>query len=237
MNISLYPAFDDVFDDPSLKGVFYPLCRLTDISPEITEPLFIISTNGLWTDETNKSDFNWPSFTQFSVVNGKYQFNGNLNLYTGYKEAQTIFPLLDEDFEEKGEQYITDKLKTDSYIQQVKSKLGIELNQLDEYYIETFYTFSVNKLIFQKTGKFGAFYHILEGWEKPDPSQFVYAANEHNFEELEVNQEYMFPHTIDLKDYTKIAYTIGSEFFTDGNDSFLLYDENTKSALCVNQYS
>ncbi len=238
MQIELYPEFDEVFDNNLLKGIFYPLCKIIRIN---NEPLYFVSSNGIWTDGDIKNDTNQSSFTCFELKNGKYSFQGDTNVYIGYKDAQKIIQVLEKDFLENGEQYFAKKIKTDIYADNIIQNLNIKPYELDlEYYVKTFYEFSMNKLIYQKTETFGAFNHIIEDWGKPDKSPIVYTISDENFSgygDIEINKDYLFPKSIEIEKYEKIGLIIGYEFFTDGNDSYLLLDKENNRVISINHYS
>jgi len=241
MKIELYPDFKEVFEDTSLKGIFYPLCKISEINTDIKEPLFFISNNGIWTDETIKNKNNQSGFICFKLQNGKYSFHGDLDVYIGHAHAPKIVDFLEADFLQNGEQYLSQKIKTDDYIQLIKEKQTLDFGDLDStYFVQTFYEFSINKLNYQKTGVFGGFRQLIDGWGKSDNSSIVYEIKNDNssaFTDIEINQEYLFPDSIKLEEYHKIGFVIGHEFFTDGNDSYLLFDQKNSKVLNVNHYS
>ncbi|WP_051941760.1 hypothetical protein [Maribacter forsetii] len=242
LNIELYPDFNEVFESDQLKGIFYPLCKITNIETSPDQPLYFVSSNGIWTNENIKNENNQTGFTCFELKNGKYSFNGNLNVYIGHKEAKEIIKILEDDFQKNGAAYLSKKVKTQIYIKTIKENFDLNFGDLDkEYFLETFYQFSVNKLNYKQTGNFGTFRHIIDGWGKPDEiSPVVYEIKDDNstgFTDIEINQEFLFPKSITIDKYEKIGYTIGHEFFTDGNDTYLLFDKTNKRALCINHYS
>lgn len=242
MKLELYPTFDSVFTDNQLKGIFYPLCTI-ELNDEKNTRLFFVSSNGIWTNENTSSENNNHTYTKFNLVENKYQFNGNIELYLGHEIAKQIFQLLETDFEENGKRYLDNKTKTEEFINQTKSKISIPENtEFDiDYYIQTFYEFSINKLKYQLTNEFGAFREIIDDWDKPEEkSPIVYEISSENhsgFADIEINAEYLFPKSINLTDYEKIGQVIGFEFFADGNDSILLYNKNDKTVLSINSYS
>lgn len=242
MKLELYPTFESVFTDEQLKGIFYPLCAI-ELTDEKKTKLFFVSSNGIWINENNSSENNNNTYTKFELVENKYYFNGNIKLYNGHEIAKEIFKILETDFEENGKKYLDNKTKTEEFINQTKSKISIPENtEFDiDYYIQTFYEFSINKLNFQLTNEFGAFREIIDDWGKSEKkSPIVYeisSDNNSSFAEIEINAEYLFPKNINLTDYEKIGQVIGFEFFTDGNDSILLYNKNDKTVLSINSYS
>lgn len=242
MKLELYPTFDSVFTDEQLKGIFYPLCAI-ELNDEKNTKLFFVSSNGIWTNESNSTENNNNTYTKFNLVENKYQFNGSIELYNGHETAKQIFQILETDFEENGKKYLDKKTKTEEYINQIKSKISItESTEFDaDYYIQTFYEFSINKLNFQLKNEFGAFREIIDDWGKSDKkSPVVYdvsSENNSSFADIEINAEYLFPKSINITDYEKIGQVIGFEFFTDGNDIILLYNKNDKTVLSINSYS
>ncbi len=243
MKIELYPTFEEVFEDKALKGIFYPLCKVSDLGKGIANPLFFISTNGLWMDDAKKTIYNWSSFVAFEVVNGKYCFKGNLDLYKGYKLAQTIFPLLEHDFKINGIDFLNRKMKTKKYIEHIQTQLTTDLQDFDiNYYIQTFYEYAINQLIYKQTGNFGAFRQIIDGWSKvgSESSPYIYEIKNDNstgYADIKINKEYLLPEWIDLDKCQLIGFAIGYEFFTDGNDSYLIYDRDKQIAISLNHYS
>ncbi len=242
MNIELYPKFDKIFTDETLKGIFYPLCSLT-LEAYPNKIFHFISSNGIWMDENHKTENNTLDYTLFELRGNKYQFNGDIKLYKGYEQAKKIIDKLQKDFDKNGRAYLDTKTQTDDYVSNQKQNLNIQSNDdFDvDYYLQTFYEFSINKLNFELTKRFGEFRHIIDGWGKPDKSSIIYEIkdkdNSTGFGDIEINKEYIFPKTIKIDKYAKIGFVIGYEFFTDGNDSYLVFDEDKERVICINHYS
>jgi len=238
MEIELYPEFNEVFENDTLKGIFYTLCKVSSIKQG---SFFFVSHNGIWTDENIKNENNQSEFICFLRKNGKYYFNGNLELYIGHENAKQVFETLNDDFNLNGEEYLAQKLKTELYIEKINKNLNIDFGKIDSnYYLETFYQFSINKLNYKKSGKFGAFREIIDGWGKPDKSPIVYEIKNDNscgYADIEINKEFIFPKTIEIEKYEKIGFVEGSEFFTDGNDTYLVFDKKNGKIISVNHYS
>jgi len=244
MKFELYPDFDEVFEDENLRGFFYPLCKVMDFEDDIKSPLFFISTNGLFMDDHFKSPHNSSVYTCFYLHNGKYRFEGDLRLYKGHKAARDVFLMLSDDFKLNGEQYLSQKTKPIKYMDSLKSKMNINFGDLDvNYFFETFYSFSLNKLHFEKTKELSIYNHIINGFvnqERGLESALDFeipTGNSSGFADIEINKEFLFPSSIDIDQYQKIGYTVGSEFFMDGNDSYLLYDKDNNRVVCINHYS
>ena len=241
MNIELYPKFDKVFTDETLKGIFYPLCSLT--LEEYPNKIFhFISSNGIWMDESHKTEINSSDYTLFELQENKYKFNGDIRLYKGYEQAKNIFEKLQEDFVKNGKAYLDTKTHTDDYIRNQKQNLNIQSNDDFDlnYYVQTFYEFSINKLNFELNKGFGEFRHLIDGWGKSDKSPIIYEIKNNNstgFADIEVNKEYIFSEKIEIEKYKKIGFIIGYEFFTDGNDTYLAFDEDKERVICLNHYS
>lgn len=240
MKIELYPEFEQLFENDVLKGIFYPLCKVFD-SESVDSPLFFVSSNGIWTDDNVKHENNQSNYVRFQLKNGKYFFNGDLNVYKGYEHAKNVIKTLELDFKKNGESYLSKKIKSTQYIQKITDNYDINFGALDsEYYLKTFYEFSINKLNYSKTGRFGTFNEVINGWGKADKSPIVYQlTNDNNcgFADIEVNKEFLFPKTIKIEKYKKIGFVIGHEFFTDGNDIYLIHDVENNKVVCINHYS
>ncbi|EWH13928.1 hypothetical protein KLA_07747, partial [Cellulophaga geojensis KL-A] len=241
MNIELYPEFDKVFTDKILEGIFYPLCSLT-LKEYPNKVFHFISSNGMWMDENHKTESNSSDYTLFEFQENKYKFNGDIRLYKGYEQAKNILDKLQKDFDKNGRVYLDTKTQTDDYIRNQKQNFNIESNDdFDiDYYLQTFYEFSINKLNFKLNKRFGEFRHIIDGWGKSDKSSIIYEIKNDNstgFTDIEVNKEYIFPKTIEIEEYAKIGFIIGYEFFTDGNDTYLAFDEDKERVICINHYS
>jgi hypothetical protein len=223
MEIKMYPSFEEIFATGELRGIFYPLCS-------VGENLHFVSSNGLWFDEQFCTENNTFAFTKFEITNGKYDFKGDIRLYKGYESAQKIFPILEKDFEENGTKYFRAKMKTAAYIETISKVLPNCADDFDfKYYVQTFYEFSINKLNFRQNGKFGEFRHLIDDWGKHE-SPIVYTENDNRIEEVLSDFEI-------INGYQAIGAVIGFEFFTDGNDSILYFNEKTNSILSVNAYS
>jgi len=67
------------------------------------------------------------------------------------------------------------------------------------------------------------------GYAKPDKSPIVYSEKEHD-SHLSMDDDLM-------KGYCHLGAVIGYEFFTDGNDTVLFYNEKENKVLSVNHYS
>lgn len=236
MNISLYPDFSEVFADNTLKGIFYPLCSVT--FEEFPEQVFhFVSSNGLWMDEEYETSTNTFHFTLFDVIENKYQFTGDRKLYMGAEIAQAIFPQLVKDFDENGTQYLKTKMPTEQYIQKQKKELHLESEQeFDaDYYLQTFYEFSINKLHYKQTQEFGAFRGVIEGWPDGDnTSPIVYDPTTDDL--VGILNQLDLPEIDNSNNYQPIGMVIGYEFFTDGNDT-VLFSNSNHQILCVNNYS
>lgn len=231
MKIELYPTFEEVFVDQTLKGIFYPLCSIT-LPNEAETKLHFVSSNGIWTNDEITSENNSSQFIAFELRDDKYAFNGNTNLYKGGSDAKVIFPILETDFKENGKRYLDSKLETGDYLNEIKKvipQMADESLDLD-YYLETFYEFSINKLNSQLNRGFGQFQRIINGYAKPEKSPVVY-------DDATTLNQIDIPEMLNLSNFTTIGMTIGSEFFTDGNDTVLFYNDAEKKVLCVNSYS
>jgi len=236
MKINLYPTFEEVFTDETLKGIFYPLCSLT-LEKYPDKVFHFISSNGLWMDENYETKFNTFNYTLFDVVENKYKFNGNVKLYKGFKQAKNIFEKLQEDFKTNGKIYLETKTKTDDYIETQKRNLKIKTDdEFDaDYYIQTFYEFSINKLNFELTNEFGTFRGVIDGW--PDGDKISPTVYDETTNELKGTlNHYDKPKIENIDTFEVIGKIVGFEFFTDGNDT-VLFHNNSDKILCVNSYS
>jgi len=227
MKIKMYPSFNEVFTNDELYGVFYPLCT-------VENKLHFVSSNGLWMDEQIETEHNTFEYTKFELKNGKYDFKGSIGLYKGHKYAKKTFSILENDFNKNGYDYLKNKLKTDFYIEKMKKILPAQRTEdIDlDYYLETFYTFSVNKLNYKLNGKFGNFSHIIEGYGE-NQSPIIYDEKKYN-EESGGN---IILYKDIFKGYSYVGAVIGYEFFTDGNDSVLYFNEKDSKVISVNCYS
>ena len=221
--MKMYPSFNEVFASDDLLGIFYPLCSNG-------HGLHFVSSNGLWMDEQYETEHNTFSYVQFKIKNGKYDFKGDIRLYKGYEYARKIFPILEEDFNVNGSDYLAEKMKPALYIKKIIKTLPPQLqNDIDlDYYLNTFYEFSINKLSYSLHGDFGVFNHLIKGYRKLDTSPIIYNEKEHGGNPMD-------DHII--KGYSHIGAVVGYEFFTDGNNTVLFYNENENKVLSANHYS
>jgi hypothetical protein len=229
MNIKPYPSFDEVFTNDALKGIFYPLCSL---STQNGAMVHFISSNGMWLNKADESEQNTVNYTRFDLIDGKYDFRGNLALYIGHEFVKTIFPILLNDFEANGKHYLSKKTKTDKFIQQMKKKLpDLPLNDFDlDYYLQTFYEFSINKLHYELHHAFGQFNHIINKWgEKECEIAYLRADFADEIKELWLD--------INLDGYQMIGKIKGSDYFTDGNNSIVCYNAANQQVINFNTYS
>lgn len=236
MNIKLYPSFNDVFNSKELYGLFYPLCSVGSIEEFGDKTLHFVSSNGTWMNEAHETELNTTGYTLFDYIDGKYSFKGDIKLYQGYQYAKELFPLLEGDFQLNGADYLKKRTQTDEYTEQVKNILpAINDNNFDiDYYTQTFYEFSINKLHYELTGEFAAFRRIINGWGKSE-SPVVYALHS---EETQGALNHMdIPEIKNFSNFEPVGQIIGSDFFTDGNDSILFFDPQEMKVISVNFYS
>jgi hypothetical protein len=233
MTVKPYPTFETVFSDKKLKGIFYPLCSVSNIDG-IDAELFVVSTNGLWIDENFKNEFASFNFMSFHMIDKKYHFNGDIRLFKGSDKANELYQIIETDFHENGHTYLSEKMKERNYVAKMKQELSTDFGAFDiDYFLENFYSFSINKLNYELTGKFGAFREIIDGWGTSD-AKFLYDKSTNDFQSCYKDIESETRFTVDLE---KIGLAIGFHYFTDGNDTLLLYDNNAKTAYCINHYS
>ena len=221
--MKMYPSFNEVFLTDELLGVFYPLC-----SGE--HGLHYVSSNGLWMDEQYETEHNTFRYVMFDIKNGKYDFRGDIRLYQGHEYAKKVFPILEEDFNGNGNDYLAGKIKPALYIEKITKILPPQTTENFDlgYFLSTFYEFSINKLNYNLNGKFGEFNYLIKGSAKPDSSPVIY-------NEKEDGGHLMDGHLI--KGYCHLGAVIGYEFFTDGNDTVLFYNEKENKVLSANHYS
>jgi len=238
----MYPSYDEVFGTDDLLGVFYPLC--TVVSPQYG-PLHFVSSNGLWMDEQFATDVNAHSFTMFRIGSGKYCFDGDVRLYAGATEAQRVFPVLQEDFAARGEHYLDQRVTSEEYVRKMSDQLPTPTSEFDlDYYLHTFYAFSVTRLCYITTGVFGNMIGV-SGILADSLSSYGPAVHETEDEYTsEMLQLSSLPEARDgldaahnfVNSLVSIGMVIGSEFFHDGNDEALYYDAERGAALIVNCY-
>jgi len=235
MKIKPYPKFEDVFHDDILLGIFYPICSVSDFDEDNTK-LHFVSSNGIWMNEDIKTEFNTRDYTLFSLKNGKYHFNGNLELYSGFDTAKAIIKELIKDFVENGTNYLNDKFPQEEYIEHIKSTLKVEFeDDFDiDYYLGTFYEYSIKRLNYETNNK----WEMFESLDEIPPFVHTKDSDEFKgaFEEIEINREYHFPKSIDIDKFDKIGKTIGYHYFSDGNDNYLLFNKAENKVLVVNYY-
>ncbi|MDR0229165.1 MAG: hypothetical protein LBI72_08900 [Flavobacteriaceae bacterium] len=237
MEIKLYPLFEEVFVNQDLKGIFYPLCT---VQIATGEKLHFVSHNGIWTNSQSSSEQNTDSYVCFEVKEGKYTFTGDINLYQGYQDAPMIHQILVQDFEANGIKYWKQRTTEEDYAKQVQKLLPNISSTLDvDTYIEFFYAYALNKLVFEQTGQFGKFRQLISSYAKAATSPYVYTIGSDTYEEIlhHTTIEDELPSSIILDRYKPIGVTIGHEFFTDGNDCLLYYNTEEKIVICVNSYS
>ncbi|MDJ1484255.1 hypothetical protein QNI16_27405 [Cytophagaceae bacterium YF14B1] len=238
LNINLYPSFTNVFADNTLKGIFYPLCTVENKNKYPNHLFHFVSSNGLWMNEDYVTKENNTSYTLFDIVDRKYHFAGDVRLYKGYAQAQLLFPRLEAEFEQNGKDYLKNRIKTKTYISILKQTLTPdEIKDFDiDYFLQTFYEYSINKLYFQLYGSFAKFRSIIDGWaSNKTKSPVVYPVTT---KELDyILGDSVQSATQKANHFDVLGRTAGEEFFTDGNDTVLLYDVETDKVLCWNFYS
>ena len=235
MKIALYPEFNDVFVDNTLKGIFYPLCSVYFEDAD-NNKIHFISSNGLWFDENLNDELNSEEYCIFDYEDDKYSFNGNINVYKGQEYAKNIYTILEKDFEINGEKFLSEKTSTEDYIKQVISKVPkSEINDFDsEYFIGTFYEYSIVKLNYLLSSKFSTFRNLIENWHNRE-TPFVYSILTG---EMQGTLNHLDkPKIKNIENYELIGKTIASEFFTDGNDSLIYFNVQERKVLLINSYS
>jgi len=222
--MKMYPSFNEVFVNDELLGIFYPLC-----SDE--HGLHFVSSNGLWMNEQYGTEHNTFSYVKFEIISGKYDFSGDIRLYKGCEYAKKIFPILADDFNTNGNDYLAEKIKPVIYINKITKILPPQtVEDIDlDYYLNTFYEFNINKLNYNLNGKVGEFSHLIRGYAKPVKSPIIYNEKEHGGHiPMEKNL---------TKGYRHMGAVVECEFFADGNDTVLFYNENDNKVLSANHYS
>ncbi|KZE84071.1 hypothetical protein AV926_02800 [Myroides marinus] len=233
MELRLYPKFEEVFSDDTLEGIFYPLC--TAVLPSGKQVHFV-SHNGVWTADESNSDQNTSDYYRFKLIDNKYTFSGDISIYQGYELVGQIHKILEVDFKTNEDHYFKAKLALDEYTDRVKALLPeIDADFDLDTYIEFFYAYSLNKLVYQRTGQFAKYRQLIDGFAKADPSPYVYSQTDADFDVALYQGD--FDSLLDLMNYTPIGMTIGCEFFTDGNDCVLYYNESDDTVICFNAYS
>lgn len=238
MTINLYPKFEEVFVDDTLKGIFYPLCTVVLSSGK---SVHFVSHNGMWTDYETNSDQNTEEYYRFTLSEDKYAFSGDITIYKGYKVAKAIQCALEEEFWSNEDFYFKSKLSLADYkarVMPLVTDLTDDALDLDTY-IEFFYAYSLNKLVFQKTGQFAKYRQLIDGFAKPDPSLYVYKEGDEDFDTTLRYNDFseVISSSLVLDHYSAIGMTIGYQFFTDGNDCVLYYSESEEAVICFNSYS
>ncbi len=211
--ITLFPAFESIFADDRLRGLFYPLCRLAYQD----KVLAIVSHVGIWFDDAAADDFAGSAFTRFSLQNSKYQYSGHLAGFRHADIARKIYPLLERDFVTRPWS-VTQQADYLAYAQAL-------LGEVDEafdagYYLSSYFHYACRRAEYQKTGTLKIFTGL----------------DDHGaFEDIRANAGYLLP-ALDLNAYTLIATAAGHEFFGDGHDVSLLYQQPDE-ILMVYSYS
>jgi len=158
----------------------------------------------------------------FEVSGGKYRFGGDTRLHKGGNHARRLFPILEKDFAANATSYLEHE-STDSYdyINGISDLFPESMDFDLDYYLATFFAFSVNRMQYESTGTFRA---DLGGCAFIDPPDDGYAA------------EHLHPKGSMIQHCVPLGLAVGSLFFQDGNDEALYYNPENNQALIVNCY-
>jgi len=222
-----YPDFGDVFFDKKLEGFFYPLCSLSFSKKEgdKKQVFHLVSYNGLWLDETQKSAELNEGFSVFELKGGKYDFKGDLKSFKGHTDIPDLYRFLKEDFERLGAEYLSKGITEEEYEAHITAHYTKEFGSFDStYYINTFFNYGIKKLK-QKN------HNAKKLFSAFNTKDFIAGG-----EELIINEKYYsFP--ANLINAIPLGACWLYQYGVEGNNIFAFYDPKKSIVYNVNQYS
>lgn len=235
MRLTFFPSYEEVFAEDTLRGIFYPVCKVVD--ERYPCPLYIVSSNGLFFDEQYITDQNSHIYTLFDIVDGQYVFNGDIRLYKGYEVIQEVFLILQEDFVKNKEKYssllrtsIHDKAY-DLYVEALLPQVAhLALSFNFAYYAKTFLLYHLSKERYKEEGVHTTYRAGKEIVLDNIDMQGSYG-------DIEINAEYIFPESMHFESFEFVGSIYGDDFFAESNDVSLLYQKDTYKVLIVNSCS
>lgn len=240
MIFDFYPDFDKVFADDTLKGLFYPLCTVSSIPSYPNTKLHFVSSNGVWLDEQYNNIENNNGYVRFKLIDNLYVFQGDFRLYRGHDIAKDLYKQLEAYFTQNIDVIMQTNLKVADYIELMKQEV-LDINFPEKfdlnYYIETFYEFTINREIFKITGKFNQYENFINSKNFTRDSKIL--NNEKvNPIKSKLYNDWIYSQYANIFDgCMPIGRADALTFFSDGNDSELFFNQDQEYALSVNFYS
>jgi len=153
--IELYPKIENVLADTSLKCYFRPLLTYKHTVDRKEYQIHLLGTDGLFCEEKFKNAES--NFFGFDYNGGKYIFSGNIECFAECDKIPIVYDFLCQDFQNKKENYLSNKVTTEIYLKGIRAKLKKlaifeDFNNIT-YYAEAFYCYEFTKYYYEKTGK------------------------------------------------------------------------------------
>lgn len=152
-NIKLFPAIEEVFEDPSEfhKAVFFPLLtvELSSINKGIGKVHFItFHGNGDPDEEILDNNFGY-NFIKFKRVGDKFKFEGDFNQIPKFEKALEWYKEAEDIYKEHKDKYLT---KTEFTKTEDKRREKIDFDYY--FYIKGVINYWLTRDMFIQTGKF-----------------------------------------------------------------------------------
>ena len=169
-NITLYPAPETVFTDPSLALYFKPLFSTTAQANGKSYSIHMLCRDGLICKEEPAYQYAENYCFGFRYHEGRYEFIGDLQVFEGSDYVPALYRFLQEDFEQKKDGYLKNKTTVKEYLQGLRNDLqaipGLHDETYTEIYARSFYSYEFTRYYYQKYGTHRHISVVTEQWAK-----------------------------------------------------------------------
>lgn len=204
--VEFYPKIENVLTDISLNCYFRPLLTYNYNIDDKYYQIHLLCTDGLYCE--GKIKYSESNFFGFDYNGGKYKFLGNIKCFMNYKIIPKLYDFLLKDFMEKKDDYLNNKVSTDTYLGSISDKIcklfPAKYSDSITDYAEAFYSYEFTKYYYEQTGKHKHISVVTENYGENE-DDFLLSKND----ALNILEEYF----INLKYMQKNTYEITKEMF------------------------
>lgn len=191
-SVTLYPPLHAVLEDVTLACYFRPLMTYLYKINNKEYKIHLFGTDGLFCVKVNK--YAESNFFGFQYNNGVYKFLGNIETFFEYDKIPSLYKFLKDDFEDKKDNYLINKIKIKDYINSLHQHLN-KFNFLNlknaEYYVEAFYSYEFTKYNYEQIGVYKHISVITENYGENNDNFLLKEKDALNIlEEFFINIEY-----------------------------------------------
>jgi hypothetical protein len=239
MIITPYPNLPEVLVDAERwQGFFYPLCRVQN-APGLPagQALPILSTNGLWYDETYATPAASAQVSTYELRGGQVAFAGERRLFRGHAAVAAAHAGLTADWQAQQATYLAAR-RPEQLLDPLPPDWPVETDLDADYYRSTFRGFHYVREQYRRTDRFRGLNAWLRNWRE-EPGSFFLPADHPDFgsahAEMHTNQAYLLP-GLDLAALLPVGLAPASPYFAEGNSVLVYYEAATARLVCVNYY-